>query len=48
MFSILFDKNYGALYSVRKYVPAGSELIITGHSRARRSPHSHMHFYFTP
>jgi len=33
MFSILFDKNYGALYSVRKYVPAGSELIIAGHSQ---------------
>jgi hypothetical protein len=33
MFSILFDKHFGALYSVRKYVPAGSELIIAGYSQ---------------
>jgi hypothetical protein len=33
LFSILFDKQFGALYSVRKYVPAGSELIIAGHSQ---------------
>jgi hypothetical protein len=33
LFSMLFDKNFGALDAVRKYVPAGSTLILAGHSQ---------------
>lgn len=33
MFSLLFDKNFGALNAVRKYVPPGGTLLIAGHSQ---------------
>jgi hypothetical protein len=33
MFSLLFDKKFGALNAVRKYVPAGGTLLIAGHSQ---------------
>jgi hypothetical protein len=45
--SMLFDKNYGALEAVRKYVPTGGTLILAGHSQgAAVAVLAHAFFYY--